>query len=111
MILVLRTDILRPNTIYSDCKHKHDKIMNNADIQCHGNYIQIKRKSIICFNLKFYEIPCKTFWCHEGWFLRDGCPYVTALLAKTTISTFLQVSIPKSNLLYYFITLGPSGYL
>ena len=28
-----------------------------------------------------------------------------------TISTFLQASIPKSNVLYYFVTLDPSGYL
>ena len=26
-----------------------------------------------------------------------------------TITTFLQVLIPKSNVTYYFVTLGPSG--
>ena len=47
-------------TIYSDYNHKHMylliEIRHNVLIQFHGNYVEVKKISIICLKLTFSEI-------------------------------------------------------
>ena len=83
-------NFLRGITIYSYFNHKDVctfiKIRHGIIKQCHGNYKDLRKNSIISLRLGFLEIPLKNIWVSWGVLFKGlGVQHPEALLAKTMI--------------------------